>query len=441
MPDAKTNPKVAFGAFDAIEHHSGRNDKIALLTNSSFNRVMTDLLYQAYNPFIKFGIKDWGEVEFPDQPIETDQSGNRHEVFMSILKNLSEGNLRGSAATSVLRSFFSRVSPEEYRWYSKTIKKDLGIGISISSINKAITGLIPVFKCMRAKDFDEVKRKPKKVYTQRKLDGFRLITMVHKSGDVELYSRNGKRLIGFTAIEEEMSALPRGYVYDSELTGKTDDFKDMQSVAFKKQASGKEGIVNIFDVLPIDEFLAGKSKKKLKERVDLVHGIQDIIDETQMSVVKIVEFSREFDLATEQHLVMELYEQYVTEGCEGAVIKCVESYYECKKSSLWLKLKPTKTDEFVVIGYKAGDKDGKRAETLGSLTVKFEDNEVEIGGGYSEEQLDLFWTLRDKLIGAVIEVEFDKYSENKEGKRSLRFPRFKRFRLDKMDFDPFEEVN
>jgi DNA ligase-1 len=120
----------------------------------------------------------------------------------------------------------------------------------------------------------------------------------------------------------------------------------------------------------------------------------------------------------------------VAEGYEGIMIKELDAPYECKRSSFWMKWKPTITVDLNIKGFEQGT--GRNLGRLGAIICEGEDNGrrimVNVGSGLSDSDRDQYWAARDDLLGRVIEVQADAVTQNQDGSYSLRFPRFVRFR-------------
>ena len=85
--------------------------------------------------------------------------------------------------------------------------------------------------------------------------------------------------------------------------------------------------------------------------------------------------------------------------------------------------------------------DGKYKDVLGAFVVKFKDNEVSVGSGFSDEQRQYYWEHKDELIGKICEVKYKEIScDKKTGLESLQFPVFVGVRYDK-DVPNVEEVH
>ena len=72
---------------------------------------------------------------------------------------------------------------------------------------------------------------------------------------------------------------------------------------------------------------------------------------------------------------------------------------------------------------------GKNEDTLGNLIVKYKDNTVGVGSGFSDEQRHEIWNNKDNYIGRIAEVRYKDITHDKTtGKESLQFPTFVQFR-------------
>ena len=121
----------------------------------------------------------------------------------------------------------------------------------------------------------------------------------------------------------------------------------------------------------------------------------------------------------------------IINGHEGIMIKDPGSFYECKRSTTWLKSKP-----FIEISLKVTDFEegtGRNTGRLGAIIAEGEDEgkffKLNIGSGFTDEQRSQYWEEKNDLIGQVVEVRADSISKGQDGSYwSLRFPRFKTFR-------------
>ena len=113
------------------------------------------------------------------------------------------------------------------------------------------------------------------------------------------------------------------------------------------------------------------------------------------------------------------------------MIKDPLSFYECKRSTSWLKSKPFIEISLEVKSFEEGT--GRNKGKLGAIIAEGEDNgkyfKLNIGSGFTDIQRKEYWDNRNKLPGKIIEIRADSISKSQDGQFwSLRFPRFKTFR-------------
>jgi len=417
----------AFDLLDEIEATNSRNEKKDILAKGEENEVFKDLLKKAYDPFLKFNLVKFNEGA-PKEDSGAESYFRNYERFLEILQSLTSSEISGNNAIEIVESFFYTLDNRERKWYARVLKKDLRAGITDSTINSVFKKLIPKFDCMLAKPWEDVKKKPKRVIVDKKLDGYRAVSFVNAPDSVEIFTRNGKSITGFKAVEEDLKLLPSGYVYDAEIVGKDNEFSDMQKLVFNKKVEEKAGTLVIFDVLPIDEFREGKSSATLVNRKANLSTLAEEFPNLE-NIRFEVGHPTVLDPVNDWEEIENVYLSFVKQGYEGAMIKNADSYYVCKRSADWAKIKPFETGDFEITGFYEGE--GKFEGMLGGFVIDFEGYEVEVGSGYSDSQRQEYWENRNELISSVIEVQYQDVTENEKGTKSLRFPTFVSMRFDK----------
>jgi DNA ligase-1 len=232
------------------------------------------------------------------------------------------------------------------------------------------------------------------------------------------------------------SPIKGSFILDGEVVGESFQ-KLMRQAHRKSNAETSDMVYHIFDAMPLDEFMEGHCNARQARRLEWLESSRDRLMATDclriMSGIDV-------DLDTaEGHDIMNRYAQdAVKDGFEGIMIKDLSAPYECKRSSFWMKWKPTITVDLNIVGFEEGT--GRNAGRLGAIIYEGVDNErnirVNVGTGYSDKDRDDFWAARDRLLGVIGEVEADAVTQNQDGSYSLRFPRHKRFR----GFEPGEKL-
>jgi DNA ligase-1 len=408
-----------FEAFRELEITGSTIGKMTILSKYADLQPFRDLLVDTYNPFVVYNIRKLEDLAIPIH--EGGSLENNYRRFRELLRLLSKRIVTGDAARSKVRDVFSQFNPSEYKWYGRVLTRDLNVGIQKKTINSVIPDLIPTFDVMLAKP---ISKYPSEFILQPKLDGMRIVVNTTTG---QMFSRNGKEVLGYDTISEEAKKLPGGLWIDGEIMSGT-KFNSTMTQAFR-HSSSKEGILNAFDIITHEEFESGKGREQLYIR-DFVLGAQL----SGLNLTSIVKVPSSPIISTREHnwldRATEFYESYLSQGYEGAMVKDVESVYESKRSKSWQKLKPENDYSVKVIGIEPGKHDTKYEEQVGKLVCDFNGEEVRVGSGLSDEQRLQWWLDQTKIVGKIIDITGQEITDNKKGTHSIRFPRYKRIRID-----------
>lgn len=445
----------AFKTFEQVGNVSSTKTKQEILTEHDDNQVLKSLLFSAYSPFIQYNIKKI-PVEVGDCTGKSISEQN-YKDFLELLVRLSKREVTGNAAIQELSDFLTGCCPDEYKWYSRVIEKDLAIGLADKGINKAFKGLIPTYEVLLAdkipvEDLNldtskALKLLPDRMIVQYKIDGYRLNIHVLNNGEVLIRTRNGKVVDGYNDLEAEAAEkLPRGYVYDGEIVapelfdwiqknvengGDTeanrDLFSEVMSHAFSKE-DNKKGIFNMFDMVPIKEWNSQKTTQTLEERTNNINKMVRPLDLKHITIVptsKVYLKKNPEDLAE----IVEKFHHFISIGWEGLMIKNWDAVYEFKRSKNLLKMKMMDNIDLVVVDVFEGT--GKYKGMLGGVYVDYKGYQVGVGSGWTDEQRQKYWDNKNLILGKTIEIAYQAESRNKDGGISLSFPVVKAVREDK----------
>jgi DNA ligase-1 len=361
--------------------------------------------------------------------------------FYNVLQRLEDRELTGNDMRNTINNLAGRCEKDAWNyWYRRILIKDLRCGVTHKTINKHSTIKVPVFECMLA---DDSKKHEKKmtgdVIVEPKLDGVRVITICDVDKDeVKMFSRNGKELSNFPKIfkqfDDVLEQLGESMVFDGEVM--SDDFQTlMREIHRKGGAKTDDAVLNLFDCLPLEEFKEGGSNNTLGQRKEWLDGYNFGPNISKVETVKM-------NLSEEdgQKQFADYNKLCIDKGFEGIMVKPIAGVYECKRSSLWLKVKPFIEVSLTVKAVEEGT--GRNVGKLGALIVEGTDGgkfiKTNVGSGLSDKDRQEFWTDKNKLIGQVVEVRADAITQNQDSQDeySLRFPRFLRFR----GFEPGEKI-
>jgi DNA ligase-1 len=398
-----------------------------------------------YNPYVTFGVR-----KVPDTVGIVDAE-NPWSDFNDLLTRLSYRGLTGNAALDAINEMSERFNSEEWNTFcAPVIRRDLRAGISDKTINKICKKTpyeIPIFGCQLATNSEGRPEMKGVKRLEPKLDGVRVLLMVIPSDDGDVtticFSRNGKQFDNFGHIEEQVrnnwikiarghqNALINGFVLDGEVIGNT--FQELMRQARRKDnVQADDSVFNVFDIIPLSDFREGHWNAQLRKRIDILEHIRHVID-TMPNVELLPHIMVDLDTAAGKDQLMRYAKDNVNAGFEGIMIKELEAPYICKRSTDWMKWKPTLTVDLEVVGVEEGT--GRNLGRLGALVCHGVDDgkeiTVNVGSGFSDVDRDDYWNNRNLVIGRTAEVLCDVITQNQDGTYSLRFPRFVRFRDDK----------
>ena len=377
------------------------------------------------------GFRTFGLKQVPKAT--KDGPGLSWERFAYVVDKLEKRELTGNDMRKTVDHLCETAKVEQWNdWYRRILIKDLRCGVTHKTINKHSKIKVPVFECMLADDSKKHEKKMTgEVLVEPKLDGVRVVVICDVDKDeVKLFSRNGKELSNFPKIlqqfDEMLDQMPESMVFDGEVM--SDDFQTlMREIHRKGGAKTDDAVLNVFDCLPLEDFKEGACSTTLIDR-------KKMLDNYQFgSNIRLVE-NVKINLSEEdgQKQFADYNKLCIDKGYEGIMVKPVNGIYECKRSSLWLKVKPFIEVSLTVKDVEEGT--GRNVGKLGALIVEGKDDgkfiKTNVGSGLTDTDRETFWKAKDKLIGQVVEVRADQITQNQDSKDewSLRFPRFLRFR-------------
>ena len=417
----------------------------ASVLGSTNAQIFLGLTKACYNPYVTFGVRKVSDT------VGIVDAENPWSEFNTLLTMLSQRDLSGNAALDAINEMSERFDSIEWNTFcAPVIRRDLRAGISDKTINKICKKTeyeIPIFGCQLATNSEG---RPEMKGTKRlepKLDGVRVLLMVIPGASEGVtticFSRNGKVFDNFGHIEEQVrdnwikiarghqNALINGFVLDGEVIGNT--FQELMRQARRKtDVQADDSVFNIFDIIPLSDFREGHWNAQLRKRIAILEHIRHVVD-TMPNVELLPHIMVDLDTAAGKDQLERYAKDNVNAGFEGIMIKELEAPYICKRSTDWMKWKPTLTVDLEVVGVEEGT--GRNLGRLGALVCHGVDDgkeiTVNVGSGFSDVDRDDYWTNRNLVIGRTAEVLCDVITQNQDGTYSLRFPRFVRFRDDK----------
>jgi len=397
----------------------------------------------ALDPLTTFGIKKVAESV-------TSGPGLDWTMFKLAVDGFTSRQVTGNAAQLVLDTMMQTATQEQWNnWYRRILIKDLRCGVSEKTVNNVCkkdypSYVIPVFTCQLAHDgANHEKKVVGKKQLEVKLDGVRVIAILHKDKRPEVFSRNGKQFHNFEHIVDQLAHVVQTYgigtdmILDGEVMSSS--FQDlMKQVHRKTNVQSADATLHCFDMITLQEFQQGGSLVPQYVRSGLVKEFIDKHQEELPNVAVLDWIDVDLDTPEGQDTLKQVNKQAIDGGYEGIMIKDPKAGYECKRSHAWLKMKPFIEVTLEVVDLEEGT--GRNQGRLGAFICKGEDDghiiSVNCGSGFTDSERDSFWTTRNDIMGRLVEVRADAITQNQDQTYSLRFPRFKGFR----GFEPGEKI-
>ena len=440
------NTKVAVDWIEDLESSDSRIHKekviekalMAANLGSATAQIFLFNCYLAYNPFYTYNIKQVPETQ------GLTGCSNPWTEFWALCEALRTRSITGNHMRRMVEECSKKFDSDEWNNLARRVLlKDLRCGISEKTLNKVLgktDWAIPTFGCQLATDSDSHVNKLKgMVRLENKLDGVRVLAFLDVNNVVTMYSRNGKIFNNSDAISDTLSAhshniklalhAGEGVILDGEVVSSS--FQDLMKQAHRKHdADAADAKFYVFDYIPINDFQRGIFSKSQGTRIFNLSKV--LVDQnTNVKIMPGVEI--DLDAPDGIQTMREFGEKSVAAGFEGIMIKNLAAPYECKRTSSWMKWKPTITVDLEVVDIEEGT--GRNVGRLGALVCSGEDNgriiKVNVGSGFTDDNRTEFWNSHvtsNNIIGNIIEVEADVITQNQDGSYSLRFPRFIRFR-------------
>lgn len=402
--------------FKKIQETSSTNDKKAIITANKNNELFKKCLRFLLDGNVITGISD--------KKLHKDIFVLGHdncETFDDLIEYLSKNNTGCDYDIRTVKFFIENQPEEERVFYEQMVTKSFRLGADAKLVNKCIPNLIPTFDIQLGTSIEKVKLLGnEKIFISRKLNGTRCAFI----GD-KCMTRQNKEYKGLSHIVSDLQKLVGENMFvDGELLYKNKEglsdseaFQKGTGIAMSKDNDKSKLKLVIFDMFPLDEFWNSKSKEPYSNRKKQLIELDKKIKELGTENLEIVQMCYEGYDHSEIWKWLDYAEQNDWEG----VIINLDTPYECKRTKNLIKVKKFYTYDLEVIGVEEGT--GRNKGTLGALVVKYKNNTVNVGSGFTDEERSYYWNNQNEIIGRVIEVKYKEITTDKKtGLESLQFP-------------------
>lgn len=324
-------------------------------------------------------------------------------------------------------------SDEIKEFIKKIITKSLKLGVDVKLVNHVYgKEFIHVHEVQLGSPRNKLRLKDGEWFSlSQKLNGVRCTYIQGK-----MVSRQGKEIVGLSDIAVKLDSINFTYgmdmVYDGEIIRRNvdnlsdnDNFRLTISLVNADYNRKPELDFVLFDALPYDEFMRGYSTKTYSFRRKWLDDVIDNFGNHRIRTAPI------FYQGTDQSEIDKQLGIADYLGYEGLMLN-KDSIYECKRTNNLIKIKSFKSSDLKIVGVLEGS--GKLSGTLGSIVVDYKGNTVNVGSGFTDEQRNEYWAIKDELIGRIAEIKYKEISKNKDtGLESLQFPVIVCIREDKTE--------
>ena len=406
--------------FKQIQDTSSINDKKAIITTNKDNELFKKCLVFLLDSNVTTGI-----AEKKYDSLEARNSNwvhnNISKEFCELLDYIKQHNTGRDEDIIQCQAWSCGLDNDIKDFTRGMITKSIKLGCDKKVVNSAIPNLIPTFDVQLGTSIEKVKLLGnEKIFISRKLNGTRTAFV----GD-KCMTRQGKEYKGLDHIISDLQKIVGTEMFvDGELLYKNKEglsdseaFQKGTGIAMSKDNDKSELKLVIFDMFPLDEFWNGKSKEPYSNRKKDLIELGEKITALGTDNLEIVQMCYEGYDHSEIWKWLDYAEQHDWEG----VILNLDTPYECKRTKNLIKVKRFYTYDLEVVGVEEGT--GRNKGTLGALVVKYKNNTVNVGSGFTDEERSYYWNNQDEIIGRVIEVKYKEITTDKKtGLESLQFP-------------------
>lgn len=418
-----TNKELAW-LFERIKNTGSTKAKQEILKANQCHDLL-EVLKFLYDNMITTGL----DMKKITKEIEGENTTLEDAPLIEVLAYIKEHNT-GRDQDILALQYYINLHEEELTksFLTHLFVKSVRVGIDTKAVNKAFPGLIYQHEVQQGYPIDKYPIKDGTYfYLSEKLNGLRC-TMIR---GVPI-TRQGKIIEGIQYISEDLRALDLSeWFVDGELrrdnidgVSDNENFR-MTTALVNSNAKVKPGLKFIvFDMFPIDQLRDGKCEWTYAKRKECMLALKERLLPSDR--IDVVDFLYE---GTNQNVIPLLLERMDFEDKEGMMLN-LDVPYMCKRHRGCLKIKTFLSADLEVVGMEEGE--GNFAGTLGALKVKYKNNIVGVGTGFTMEQRNEIWRRGNRMTGKIVEVKYKGESvDSKTGLVSLQFPVFVCERTDK----------
>ena len=436
---------LTLNVLKAVSETSSKNEKESILLKHKNNETLKQVCEYAYSPTMSFFMRKIPVTSPAGEGVSWTE-------FFAVLDTLRLRKKTGNEAQDFVADYLNTLPLEYAELFIKIVRKDLKIGCKENTINKVWKGLIVKPPRLGAASMNEKSLKKmhsiKNLAIELKSDGSYAASVCGEEST--MMSRNGSPL-QIECLQEHLSCGAfDGFALEGELVYSLDKATREQgngiiTKVVKGTASEEEKENALYQVWDCIDTKYYESKGEYpftnmyrRELLETMMEEYRIWCEENFTTPKIHLIERTENVSVEE--AFEIFEQYVRDGYEGAIVKDMNApWKDVGKPAFNIKLKRKEPADLKVVDIFMAEEGSKYEGMIGGFVCESECGEIKVrvGSGFNDE--DRVNYLKEQP--PVIEVEYDSITEDKKTKqKSLFLPIFKRPRFDKDVADTLEDI-
>lgn len=412
--------KCISSIFQDIANTPGRLDKEQILNDNKDNLLFKECLRFLLDTYTVTGISKAKLSKKLNLNLETYECINLYYLMDYIRKNNT-----GKDSDIIVVQKFMRANKEVEDFIFGLITKSLKIGVSKKTANSVYGDtFVDDFKVMKSTNYEEVanefnEKAEKEGYAiYIKENGIRG-EIIKSDSSIKIRSRQGLYVDGLVDLEEAFINAPNG-LYEGEILA-IGVFKDSNEQCQKTRSLySKNGIkhglkIKLFDYVSLEDMHQCKNKVPTHKRKEF---IKKVVNELNSEFVEYIE---PIYIGKDISMIDVKLKEIISNKLEGISCNILTSPYEFKRSKWAVKVKEFHTIDLEIVGIYEGD--SKYKGKMGGMTIKYKNNTVDVGSGWSDLEREYYWNKKEEFIGRILEVKYkDETVDESTGLPSLQFP-------------------
>lgn len=412
------NLRKVYDIFEEIKTTSSTNGKKVIIEKYKNNELFIKCLEFILNNYKVTGISE--KKICKDVKLKDDNLYTLSDMIDYIVVN----NTGRDEDVSILKTFICHQDSNLHEFLERLFTKSYKLGASKKVVNSVLGDyFLDDFKVMKSTNYEECcdyfnSKAEKQGYSiYLKENGIRGEVIVDDV--VKVRSRQGLYVYGLVDLENAFKNLPKG-LYEGEIVA-IGEFKDSNERCQKTRSIySTNGIkhelkIRLFDYVSLEDMNSCKNNVPTHKRKEFIKNISRELNS------EFVDYLEPLYEGKDLSMIDKLLKKLTSIGEEGLSCNLPNEPYEFKRSKNAVKVKEFKTIDLEIVDIYEGE--NKNTGKMGGMTVKYKNNTVNVGSGWSDYEREYYWANKDDYIGRILEIKYkDETTDKYTGLPSLQYP-------------------